>query len=211
MRLRTLVTAVLGVAALALGFAYTFSPEVVERVAPLVAFRSWTGGYSPSTLLTSIGGLLAGYAALAFWLPSMTLRDTKPDSPTERYRQAQTEPPEQVAADDRVAADALLSDALDDAVSGRGDAEAARRHVRETVHAALLQAGRDPEAAAELLETGAWTDDTRAAAYLAEDADYSLASRLRHWLDAESEQARRLDAAVREATNVVDDATEGAR
>lgn len=211
MRFKTFVTAALGVAALGLGATYTFSPGTVEQVAPLVAFRSWTGDYSPSALLTGLGGVLAAYAALAAWWPELGPPDPKPNSPTERYREVQTTPPEQVAEDDRVPADALLSTALEDAVTDRRSADTARGHLRETVHAALLQAGYDAAAAAEAIETGAWAEDQRAAAFLGEDVDHALLSRLRYWLDDEGERARRLQAALRETTDVVADATEGSQ
>lgn len=119
--------------------------------------------------------------------------------PVDRFDRTD-DPPETVSAADRARTGGSFDARVGAACSGD---DLALRMVREsladTAASAVAGAGdRDPEAARRAVETGAWTDDRLAAAFLADEdgPDPPLAARLRAWLDPTAERRRRIERAV---------------
>jgi len=151
----------------------------------------------PRRLLLALGAVVGLYSAWS--ARSASTRRPSPGGPAAPF-EGVGDPPEGVTAADRARTGRTLDDRVDDAVAGD---PAALASVRATLAgtAAATHARRadcSPEAAARAVETGAWTADPTAAAFLAgEDGPgFALAARLREWLDPEAERRRRIERTV---------------
>jgi len=109
-------------------------------------------------------------------------------------------PPEAVTVETATPTAAALDARVDRAVAGD---EAALASVRDRLASVATDRlvryrGDAPAAAQEAVAAGTWTDDRVAAAFLSGSRGpiYSFGSRLRLWLDPETERRRRLDRTV---------------
>lgn len=168
---------------------------------PLVrALPSLVGDDAGSVaLLAAVAiGFLAGVLAL---LPG----DEAEKGPFTDLRER---PPEAVTAGSESRAgggfDARLNRAAETGGESMDDLRVRLREVATESHAAAT--GLDPEAARERVESGAWTDDRTARAFLASGRDVtpSLASRVRLWLDPPAERQRRVRVTVTEIATLLE-------
>ncbi|WP_436907225.1 DUF7269 family protein [Halosimplex marinum] len=115
------------------------------------------------------------------------------------------------------AVDHLVGEDVDGALDALTDPEASRdgwkrvdveNRVRElAVEVLESETGADAEDAVELLETGEWTDDPRAAAYLGEDVTAPVRVRVADWASGDPYR-RRVEATVAELAAVTGVETE---
>jgi len=91
--------------------------------------------------------------------------------------------------------------------------EAVDERLRGLVVARLTREGYDRAAADRAVATGGWTDDRTAAAFLAGEGGPvpTLGSRLRLWLDPESERERRIRRTVAALDDFADAEASGRR
>lgn len=195
MRLRAVIGSV-GVGATLVGVLALLSPEAVLGTSLLRGLAQTVAGLDVGTL--SLGGVgLVTLAALVSTLISTDDRlvagDARAATRFERTLDRSRESAAEVGP--RTASD--LDQVVDRAVAGDDDAmERVRAHLTALVERALETPGRDEPAtdAAGAIATGDWTDDSTAAAFLADPAgpDHSIRSRIRLWLDPETERERRI-------------------
>ncbi|UTF53031.1 DUF7269 family protein [Natronosalvus rutilus] len=122
--------------------------------------------------------------------------------------------------DDSVSVDRIGDDvehALERQSLGDDRAERVRRRrarnrvriaVTDAVMTTLIDSGYDAEEARELVRSGTWTDDPRAAAYLSDAVTLSNRTRLQDWLVGRREQ-RQAQAAVTELVALRESPLEG--
>lgn len=205
MRLRVVVFGLLGSLTTLLAAAVLLAPAPLLSIGPVGAVVTAAESANVRQLLV-LGSLLVGlYLTVAARSATRPLRD---GDGGDAFDAATADPPEAVtAARQRRTAEALAT-RLDAAVAGDEAAgEAVRARLRETVTAAYARStGCSTEVARRAVDRGEWTDDRTAAAVLAgEDGPtHSLWSRLRLWLDPESERRRRLTHAVRAAGDLAE-------
>lgn len=204
MRARTVGSGALGVLALSLGLVYMFAPETAMQLPGLTVVTDVLQGVDPSILLTGIGGMLSLYALVGAWASGNTTPEPDTASSTSRYETARQLPPERVVDDDRTSVEALVPAELEAEELTEQEAQDARSLLRETTQA-LLATTDDP---AHALDDGSWTDTSLAAAFLSDDAEHSVWSRLRLWLDPERERARRVRVTAREVNTLADAVTQ---
>lgn len=183
------VTLVLTCAALAL----TLAPSLVDTRPSLVAVVE-----TLARIEADVFGLLAG-AALAALLGVLVVVSSSPSTDsTDRFTELRTHPPEAVTVTEATQLGADVDARVDRAVRGQTSMDPIRRRLIDLasdVHAARTDL--DPAAAREAVRTGTWTTDRTAAAFLATDGPpHSLWSRLRLWLDPDTERRRRIDTTV---------------
>lgn len=155
-------------------------------------------GEDPTRLLLLLGTLTGGYAVWTAWRRGDSPKAT--DDATTRYEAAADEPPEAVGVTDRETPGDGFDRRVEAALAGDSRAlEPITETLADTARRALVRS-RDcsEETARHAVETGSWTDDELAAAFVAgEDGpDYSLWTRLRGWLDPETERRRRIERTV---------------
>lgn len=207
MRVRTLLSGGLGVLALGLGLVYTFEPETAMQLPGLPVAKTALQGVDPGVLLTGVGGLISLYALLGAWASGLkSTQEPATDVSTSRYDDAQQLPPERVVDDDRTSIETLVTAELEAETLTEQGVSDARSVLRDTTQALLATTASDPDRA---LETGSWTDTRLAAAFLGNDADHSVWSRLRLWLDPERERARRVRVTAREVGALADESARG--
>ena len=201
MRVRAL--GALGALATLLAAAVVVAPGLADRLSAVVSLLD---SRDPQRLLLVLGSVVGTYAA---WAARGGRPDRAPtDGPAARF-DATDDRPERVSAADRArtgeAFDASVADACDgderalDAVQSTLSDAAASAHARA--------ADRGPEQAELAIETGAWTGDRTAAAFLAgvSGPSFPLRSRLRAWLDPAAERRRRIERTVGEVERVLGD------
>ncbi|USZ68344.1 hypothetical protein NGM10_01060 [Halorussus salilacus] len=133
------------------------------------------------------------------------------DGPAARFARV-GDPPETASAADRARTGRSFDRRVATGADGRAASmEAVRSTLAETaagVHA--RGGGLSSEEARKAVETGAWTDDPTAAAFLAgEDGpEFPLSARLREWLDPAAERRRRVERTVSAVESALDE-TEG--
>lgn len=200
-----------GVAALAV--AGPDLPGVGDALGSLSAALAGLG--SRGLLLVSVG--VAALSLLAAVLVPTGERVVTDDGAAERFERVLDRPPEGVTdAAPRTGGD--VDGAIERFVAGDDAAVATvRDRLHELVTATLTwQEGDGPGASAstdasgsarpsEQVATGAWTDDRTAAAFLADDLDPSLRSRIRLWLDPEHERERRVRRTIRAVERLGED------
>jgi hypothetical protein len=174
--------------------AVVLRPDLADSLSGLVAVVE---SQDPERLLLALGFVVGAYAA---WAARSGSGDQTPrEEPAARFAGV-GDPPEAVSAADRVRTGASLDASIEAACTGDEAAfDAVRSTLAETAASAHARgADRRPEEARRAVETGAWTGDPVAAAFLAGEAgpDFSLLARLRAWLDPEAERRRRVERTV---------------
>lgn len=192
MRLR--VFGGLGALATLAAVAVALRPDLVETLPQAV---SVVESQPPERLLLGLG-LVVG--ALAVWTSrGGSPVDDPPERPAARFARV-GDPPEAASAADRALTGASFDGQVAVACSGDDSAlRAVRDTLADTAASALARTeDRDSEQARRAVETGAWTDDPLAAAFLADDGgpDFPVTARLRAWLDPETERRRRVERTV---------------
>jgi hypothetical protein len=162
---------------------------------PLVRSVGAFAGEDAGAVALVAAGVLAGLAALLALLPS----STPDDGPFETLRER---PPEAVTAAVWNRAGGEFDAALGRA-SGRGGSsmDDIRSRLRSTATECQAAAAGIGEAAArERVESGDWTENPTARAFLASGSDVtpSLTSQVRLWLDPPTERRRRIRVTVEE-------------
>jgi len=169
-----------------------------ELVAGLPVVDALVAALPPERLLLALG---LAVLATATWAARGGSSGSGPPraGPAARFDRTD-DPPEIVSAADRARTGESFDARVEAACSGD---RLAPRMVRESLAdaAASTVAGagdRDARTARRAVETGAWTDDRLAAAFLADEdgPDPPLAARLRAWLDPATERRRRVERAV---------------
>jgi len=200
MRLRIVLFGALGSLATVAAAGLLFAPDFVLGL-PAVEGAVTAAENANSRHLLLLGSLLVGlYLSVAARSATRPVREGDGD---DEFDDATADPPEAVTTARQRQTAEDLDEAIEDAVDGDDDSlDAVRERLRETVTAAYARTtGASTEVARQAVERGDWTDDRTAAAVLAgEDGPtFSLWSRLRLWLDPETERRRRLTCAVRAA------------
>lgn len=201
MRLRIVLFGALGTLATVLAAAIVFVPGFVDGVEPLASVADALADVDRRQLLVAASVLVGLFVSVASWSASQAARGER-----DAFDEATAGPPEAVTVARQRLTGAGLDGAFDDAIDGDDDAaERVRDQLRETAARAYARsAGCEMEDARTTVRRGTWTDDSTAAAVLAdgEGPSYSLVARLRLWLDPESERERRFSRAVRETTRI---------
>lgn len=190
--IRDLLVAGLGVALVALGLLLTVgspAPDGVSTIAPVVA---------------SVVAL--GAVVLAGWKVRGALDGTTNGAVPWADDQPFASPtPEHSATEHPLSGVALarILEAAGETARNEGTVEdgldVVRPALRDTLHAALVAGGASPEAAANAISNGTWTDDAVAASVLdeaVEPPDASLRERVEAWLLPERVLRRRTRIAV---------------
>ncbi|WP_123537117.1 DUF7269 family protein [Halosimplex salinum] len=184
-----------GVLATLLGALAVVAPSFVADTEPLATLVGAASGVGPRDLF------FLGSAAVGLYLAGSVLQS--PDArllagdaaASERFDGVVADPPESVTAADRTVTGNAFDVAVERACAGDERAlEQVRERLRALAVARFTRAERDSESASRAVAAGEWTDDRTAAAFLSEDdGPYpSIWSRLRLWLDAETERERRI-------------------
>ncbi|UPV99712.1 hypothetical protein M0R88_14475 [Halorussus gelatinilyticus] len=202
--MRARVLGGLGALATLLAAGVVLAPGLTD---PVSAALSVVRSQDPQRLLLVLGLVVGSYAA---W----TARARSPErAPTEgpAARFAGGDRPESASAADRTRTGGTFDERV--AAACDGD-ERALRAVRSNLASAATSAharaaDRPPERAESAVETGAWTDDRTAAAFLAGESgpDFSLVARLRSWLDPAAERRRRVERTVEAVGRALDEET----
>ncbi len=181
------------------GAVAVFLPGTVRSVEPVRRAVEAVGGVEPTGAVLLASGVTGLYLAVT----ARSGRETpSPEGPADRrFATAAEAPPEAVTADRRRLAGAGL-DAVVDRASEAGGAAVQEVHgtlARTATDVYAEYAGLDREQARAAVDTGSWTDDPVAAAFLAgEDGPKpGLGARVRLWLVPERERARRVERTVR--------------
>ncbi|WP_158058979.1 DUF7269 family protein [Halorussus halophilus] len=155
-------------------------------------------GEDPTRLLLLLGALTGGYAVWTAWRRGSSPDDEDPA--TARYEAAADEPPEAVGVTDHETPGDGFDRQVEAALAGDSRAlQPVQQRLADTATRALTRSQNcSKETARRAVETGEWTDDELAAAFVAGDdgPDYSLWTRLRGWLDPETERRRRVERTV---------------
>lgn len=196
MRARIAVFGALGTLVTVLAAVAVFAPGVVERVGPLAGLAAVLDEVDRRQLLLLASVAVGLFVSAVSWRATRSARGER-----DAFDDATAGPPEDVTtARQRQTATGLQGE-FDAAVRGDEDAaDLVRDRLRETAARAYVRATDcDRDAARSAVREGDWTDDPIAAAALAGDdgPTYPLGSRLRLWLDPESERERRFDRTVR--------------
>jgi len=184
MRVRVVVAGTVGALATAVAALVVVAPDLLS-VESLVAALARLN----LPVVLAAGSFLLGGAALLFgWATG-----DDGESVT-AYDDRVARRPEAATADEARLVGADVQATVDAAVAGDETAmERLTDRLRETAVAAWgIETGADRSTARRAVTTGRWTDDPLAEATLGPDTAYPLASRVRLWLDPESERERRL-------------------
>lgn len=201
MRLRIVVFGALGTVITLLAAAVVFAPDFVQRVEPLAGFAATLGDVDQRLLLVLASAVMGLFVSAATWRATRSARTER-----DAFDEATDGPPESTTtARQRLTATGLEGQ-FDAAIDGDDDAaERVRDRLREVaVRGYARSTGCEVAEARTAVRDGDWTDDRTAAATLA-DANGptpSFGSRLRLWLDAESERERRFRRTVRATTRL---------
>ncbi|WP_132059998.1 DUF7269 family protein [Halorussus amylolyticus] len=164
---------------------------------PLAEIAAALESRDPRRLLLGLGVVVGIYAA---WTARSGSSGPPPSGGPAAVFEGVGDPPETVTAADTARTGDSFDSQIDLAAAGDPVALASvRSTLAETAEATYARAAdRSPEDAARAVETGAWTDDPVAAAFLGgEDApSFSLPARLREWLDPAAERERRVERTV---------------
>lgn len=204
MRPRVLVFGALGTLATILAAVAVFAPGVVETAGPLAGLASALGEVDRRQLLLLASAVVGLFVSAVSWRASASA-----GGEADAFDAATAGPPESVtSARQRLTAAGIERD-IDAAVRGDdGATRQVRDRLRETVTRAYARsAGCSVAEARTAVRNGEWTANRTAAATLADDdgPTHSLWSRLRLWLDPESERQRRFDGTVRAAARLAGD------
>ncbi|NEU57083.1 hypothetical protein [Halorussus sp. MSC15.2] len=173
--------------------------------APVSAAVGVLESQSPERLLLVLGSVVGAYAA---WAARGGTAERPPTDSASAIFEGVGARPESVSATDRT----RTGEAFDRRVAAACDGDdRALRAVRATLadtaaSAHARAADRTPDRARRAVETGAWTDDPIAAAFLADESGprFSLPARLRAWLDPAAERRRRVERTIDAVGRVFD-------
>lgn len=172
-----------------------FAPGLVAD--PVAEISAVLESRDPQRLLLALGVLVGLYAGWTAWRGSPDRGAT--EGPAAAF-EGVGDPPETVTAADRARTGRSFDERVADAVAGddRSLASVQGTLARTAAATYARAADCDADAATRAVETGAWTDDPTAAAFLAgEDGpNFSLWARLKEWLDPAAERRRRIDRTV---------------
>jgi hypothetical protein len=188
--------------------AVVVSPGLADSLSGVVAALE---SQEPERLLLALGVAVGAYAA---WAARSASGDDSPEGgPAARFTGV-ADPPEAVSATDRTRTGGSFDALTAAACTGEEAAlDAVRSTLAETAASASARAAdQAPEQARRAVETGAWTDDSVAAAFLAGEVgpDFSVLARLRAWLDPAAERRRRIERTVEAVGDVLDAGVESA-
>lgn len=201
MRLRVVVLGTLGTLVTLVAAAAVFAPNVVQGIEPLAGVIETLAEAERRKLLFLASFVVGLFLSVASWRVTQSV-----PGDGDAFDEVTDAPPEAVTTARQTLTAVDLEEAFDAAVDGDEAAiERVRERLRETVvQAYALSTGCEPDVARTAVRKGEWTEDRTAAAALAgEDGPtHSLGSRLRLWLDAESERERRFDRTVQATTRL---------
>lgn len=201
MRLRVAVFGVLGTVATVLAAIILFAPDLVG-LETVTGIAGGLGDVNTRHLLLVTGVLVGLFLSLVGWNATRTALAER-----DAFDEATDGPPESVTTVRQDLTAAHLDGVFDAAIAGDDEAtDSVRERLRETATRAYARAnGTSLSDARGAVHDGTWTDDRTAAAALAQgdSQTHSVPSRLRLWLDPESERKRRFERAV-EATTKLD-------
>jgi len=200
-RLRTVLGTV-GIASTLLGVLAVTNPGLVAGTEPLATLVRTLSDVGLSKLLLG-GCVTVGFAVvrLAWRSPGGDESgDRAGEDPATAFDRLLDAPPEAVTVETARPTAAALDATVDRAVAGDAAAlaEVSDRLAGVAADRLVRYRGYAPPAAADAVAAGTWTDDRVAAAFLSESHGpiHSFGSRLRLWLDPETERRRRLDRTV---------------
>lgn len=196
MQWRIAVFGTLGAVATVVAALFVLAPGVLLVIGPVRETVTSLGETGPKAVMTTAAAVAGLYALAAS--RSAGGKPTGPEqSPAEeRFETAATDPPEAVTADRRsMTASELDADVEVAVAAGKEPLQALRDLLRTLVIDTYTTTHQlDEETARQAVETGAWTDDRVAAAFLADEGPTaSLLSRIRLWLAPERERERRIE------------------
>lgn len=181
-------------------------PELTNSLSGVV---SVVESQEPNRLLLALGSVVGSYAAWAA-RGSSSARPPE-DGPAKRFAGV-GDPPETVSAADRTRTGESFDARIEAACSGDAEAfDAIRSTLAETATGAYARAADcSPADARRAIETGTWTQNSTAAAFLAGETGpgFSLLARLRAWLDPSAERRRRIEQTIDALGRVLDDDSE---
>ncbi len=187
MRLRVALLGTLGAVATLVALLAVVAPDLTASLGPLGALVARIRAGEPRGLLV----VASAVAALALaWLA----RGAPAEGPPGPFDELAGRPPETATAARGRRTAAALDGRIDAAVAGDDGALAVVRDRlrRAAVDAHARRTDGDRATARRAVETGRWTDDPTAAAFLADERDHGAWARLRLWLDPAAERERRV-------------------
>lgn len=211
-RLLSVLVALFGTGAVALGVAVAFAPEAVSGVLPLARLTDVSPLVDSRLRSLAFAGVGVGCLLWIVWTagPDRPERiDAGAAGTDERaFVQLRETPPEVAESGRRVGErfdDDLASDAAD-AVEGDSPDRARRRLQRVAVTVVAEIEGCSTDRAKARVGAGDWTDDRIAAAYVAgEEASLPLSRRLLAWLRPRRTTVRRVERSVDAIEALADD------
>lgn len=200
MRWRVAIFGTLGAVATVVGAAFALAPDLLLGVALVEETVNSLDDTGPKSVMTGAAAVVGVYV-LASARSTGRYQAQEPASDADaRFDAARTSPPEAVTADRRTATGAGLDADVQAAIERGGEPlRTLRDLLRELAAEAWADDARQTDTEARrAVETGEWTDDRVAAAFLAGEGGPtpSLLSRVRLWLAPEGERARRVDATL---------------
>lgn len=195
-RLRVAVLGGLGGALTGVAAGLVFAPDLLLGTAPAEAAVRTLSGADPRTVALWTALTVLAALAVVSWTPTGSGYVPGAEAET-AFERALADAPEAVTDDRRrVAAADLDADLTRAVVDGGGRIVALRESLVETAVGAYAEYERvDRARARTAVESGEWTDDRTAGAFLAEEdgPTPTLLSRARLWLTPERERRRRVD------------------
>jgi len=202
MRWRIAIFGTLGALATVVGAIFVLAPNALLAIGPVRGFVSSLSTTGPKAVMTAAAAIVGLYVAAAARSSSAEQSLPAVSAAEERFDAAATSPPEDVTADRRAMTAAGLDADVQIAVSGGGEPlRGVRDLLGDIATEAYADDPRTDEAdARRVIETGEWTDDPTAAAFLAgpDGPTASVLSRVRLWLSPERERERRIEATLAE-------------
>lgn len=202
MRVRLAIFGALGAVGTVLGAVLILSPDLVLGIGPVgQAVTSLSA--DPKSVMATAAAVIGAYVLATARSPGATEFRRMDSAAEQRFDAAETEPPEAATVDQGSTTGAGVdADVRAGIESGGRSLQTLRESLREL--AADSYAARDDweqssrADARHAVDTGSWTDDPVAAAFLSGDdgPTPSLLSRLRLWLAPERERERRIESTV---------------
>lgn len=202
MRVRVAVLGTLGALATVVGAVAIVAPDLLLDTGPLAGVVTAIADQGPKAVMTAWAAIIGLYALVAARSTSDVDEVAASSDAEGQFDAARTHPPEDVTADRRTTTGAGVDADVKIAVA-RGGRQL--RSVRDLLRAQAVRAyanerGTTTATARRAVETGNWTTNRVAAAFLGDDGGPSatVRSRVRLWLAPERERRRRIDATLAE-------------